>query len=256
MSLTAGALSLVSVSQNTANLSSAVATSGTSPYTYQWYRSTTTGFTPGGGNIIAGATSLTLADTGLIPNTQYYYKVKVTDSAGSPATADSAQLGVQTSVPSLNPNQFTQASIVGMIDMRFDYDTISAQIDLTQSGSLYAGQAVKLVPNTAGGVPKVIGCTANTDSVFGFINFDIKTVAFLAGAMCEISQEGNFMYLYATTAITQGARVTLDVSTVGGVSALVGSSGAAIVGWAMDGAAAAGDLIRVRLYDVPAFSFA
>lgn len=254
MSITAGVLSQSSVSQNTANLVATAATGGTAPYTYQWYRSTVSGFSPGGGNILAGQTSLSLADTGLIPNTHYYYSMIATDAVA--ATITYTQLGVVTSAPSLNPNAFTQSTTVGMIDMRYDYDTISAQIDVSQAGSLYAGQAVKLVPNNNGGVPKVIGCTANSDSVFGFINFDIKTVLFVAGSMCEISQEGNFMYLYATAAITQGAQVTLDVSTVGGVSQLVGSSGAAIVGWAMDGAAAAGALIRVRISKVPSFQFA
>jgi hypothetical protein len=60
------------------------------------------------------------------------------------------------------------------------------------------------------------------------------------------------MYLYATTAIARGAQVQLDISTVGGVAAKVGSSGADIVGFAFDKAAAVGALIRVRL-GVPSF---
>lgn len=249
MAVTAGALSQVSVGPTTASLSSAVATAGTAPYTYQWYRSTTSGFTPGGGNIIAGATALTLNDTGLIPNTQYFYKVVATDAV--PATSTSTQLAVATSAPVISPNSFSQSPFLGMIDMRFDYDTVSVQIDASQATALYPGQAVKMV-DSADGVPKVVACSANSDEVFGFINFDIKSVTFPAGAACEISMAGNFIYLYATGAIARGAQVQLDVSTVGGVATKVGSSGADYVGWAYDKAAAAGALIRVKLA-VPSF---
>lgn len=251
MSVTAGALSKVSVGPTTASLLSAPATAGTGPYTYQWYRSTVSGFTPGGGNIIAGATALTLNDSGLIPNTQYYYEVVATDTGAGNATSGSAQLSVQTSAPVLSPNSFAQAPIVGMIDMRFDYDTISAQIDVSQATPLYAGQAVKIV-DSLDGIPKVVAVAANSDEVFGFINFDIKSITFAAGQACEISMAGNYMYLYATTAISRGAQVQLDISTVGGVAAKVGSSGADIVGFAFDKAAAAGALIRVKL-GVPSF---
>lgn len=250
MATTAGLLSQVSVSSTSDSLSSAVATGGTAPYTYQWYRSTTSGFTPGGGNIIAGATSLTLSDSGLIPNTQYYYKVVATDSGAVAGT--SAQLAVATTAPTLSPNQFNQTPIVGMIDLRFDYDTVSAQIDVSQATALYAGAAVKIV-DSADGAPKVVGVSANSDEVFGFINFDIKTIQYVAGSLCEISQAGNVMYLYATGAIARGSRVQLDISTMGGVAALVGSSGADVVGWAFDKAAAAGALIRVHL-SVPSFT--
>jgi len=251
MSLAAGALSKTSVGPTTASLVSGAATGGTGPYTYQWYRSTVSGFTPGGGNLIAGATALTLNDTGLIPNTQYYYEVVATDTGNGNATANSAQLAVQTSAPVLSPNQFAQSSIVGMIDMRFPYNTVAAQVDSSQATPLYAGQAVKIV-DSLDGIPKVVACAANSDEVFGFINYDVKSVTFSAGQNCEISMAGNFIYLYATTAISRGTQVQLDLSTVGGVAAKVGSSGADIVGYAFDKAAAPGALIRVHLL-VPSF---
>ena len=125
-----GALSLVSVGPTSDSLSSAVATGGTAPYTYQWYRSTSSGFSPGSGNIISGATSLTLMDSNLIPNTQYYYKVVATDSGSVSGT--SSQLAVLTTNGNvLNPNQFALVPILGMLDLQFDYGTISAQVDAT-----------------------------------------------------------------------------------------------------------------------------
>lgn len=252
MSITAGAISLVSKTANQAVLSATAATAGTGPYTYQWYVSTVSGFTIGGGNIIAGATSLSLTKSGLIPNTLYYFKVVATDTGHSNDTAEYTQLAVTTLVLAPSPNQFAQTPLLGQIDLRFDFNTISAMVDVSQATALYAGSAVKMV-DSADGVPKVVGCAANSDEVLGFINYDVKSISFIAGSAIELSLAGNVMFLYATTAIARGARVQLDLSTAGGVGAVVGSSGADIVGWAYDKAAAAGALIRVYLL-TPSFA--
>ncbi len=249
--LAAGALSEVLIGKTTASLSSAAATGGTGPYTYQWYRSTTTGFSPGAGNLVSGATSLTLADSGLTPGVTYYYVVVATDSVA--ATANSSQLAVAT-IPDQSQNQFAMSPILGMVDLRFDFNTVAVEIDSSQSGSLIAGQAVKVVAS-AGGIPKVVGCAANSDEVFGFINYDIKSQQFVAGDKCEISQGGNVVYLVSVGAINRGAQVQLDLSYQGGVKTITGSSGANIVGWAYDQASAAGQLIRVKL-TAPSYAFA
>lgn len=251
MSLAAGALSQVSVTPTTANLSSAAATGGTGPYTYQWYRATTSGFTPGGGNILTGKTALTLADTGLIPGTQYYYEVIATDTGNSNVTASSAQLGVLTQNPTQNISAFAQSPQLGMIDLRFDYNSVSVQIDSSQSGGLAAGAAVKIV-DSADGVPKVVGCSANSNEVMGFINYDIKSRLFFANDAAEISMAGNVMYLYATGAIARGVQVSLDLTTNGGVRAAASHTGDDIVGWAFDKAPAAGALFRVFI-QTPSF---
>lgn len=245
MGLTAGALSLITKSDTKATVSSAVATGGTTPYSYQWYRSTTSGFSPGGGNILTGKTSLQLADTGLIPNTTYYYKVVATDSAGTPATATSSQLEVTTDSQSLSPNQFNETPTRGMLDQRLNFNTISAQIDASETGILYPGSPVKIY-DSAGGVPKVVACSADSDEVLGFINFDIKSRSFVAGDSVELSIKGNVMFLYATAAIARGAKVALDLAN-NGVKPISGSGGEDIVGWAYDKASAQGDLIRVYI---------
>lgn len=250
MTLTAGVISLVANGSTEVLLSATAATGGTGPYTYQWYRSTITGFTPGGGNSLSGKTALTLDDTTVIPGTLYYYKVVATDTGNSNATIEYVQLVNTTLNPTQSQNQFQMSSQLGMIDLRYDYNTISAQVDVSQVGSLYSGAAVKVV-DSAGGVPKVIAVAANADEVFGFINYDIKSKAYVAGDSLEISQAGNVMFLYATTAIARGARCQLAISTNGGVAAIT-TAGADIVGWALD-KGAIGDLIRVHLL-VPSFA--
>ncbi len=92
--LVVGVISLVAKTNTTISLSATDATGGTQVYTYQWYRSTSSGFTPGGGNILTGKTALTLADTGLLANTTYYYILRYTD--GNLTTADTNEFGVTT----------------------------------------------------------------------------------------------------------------------------------------------------------------
>lgn len=102
MSLTAGSLSLVSVTAISDSLLSTAASAGTTPYAYQWYRSLSSGFVPASSNAVSGATSLTLAETGLTPRTIYYYKQVVIDSAATPATVTTSQLAVTTLAAPVN----------------------------------------------------------------------------------------------------------------------------------------------------------
>lgn len=260
MATTAGALSLVQNGSNSVKLLSAAATAGTAPYTYQWYRSQTTGFSPGPSNIISGATSLSLTDTGLIPNSLYYYKVKATDSSSPAVAADSAQIAVTTLPASQSQNAFSQSPLIGMIDMTVGpQNVLAVQVDSTAGSAVYyPGQFVKVVANTVGGIPRVIGCDADTDGALGAIVYNIKNAGFgfeyTAGSVCEIALSGSVVWLYSAAAITQGARVCLDASQPGSVQATGGTT-PTVVGWALDGASAMGQLIRVVLL-TPSFAAA
>ncbi len=250
MALTPGALSQVSVTAVGDVLSSAVATSGTTPYTYQWYRSITSGFTPGTGNILSGKTSLSLTDSSLTPGTIYYYKVVVVDSNGTPVTATSAQLAVTTIAAQPSISQFAEGPFLGQTDLPFNSNTLPVLFDPTGSGTLYAGMAVKW-STVAGGVPMVVPSTAQADVIAGFVNFNIKDISYVAGEMLEISMAQNVMYLYATAAINRGSKlVSLPAAVAGGcnggVAATTGSSGFPIIGYALD-TAVSGALMRVFL---------
>jgi len=145
MSLAIGPAVLDLVSDREVKAHSPAATGGTGPYTYQWYKSVVSGFTPGPSNIITGATALAIDDLApsVIPGTQYYYVVQVTDTGNANATANSAQLSVLTGQPLLDQNQFALAPFLGMLDLRFNPDTLSVEYDPAGSGSIFAGQAVK-----------------------------------------------------------------------------------------------------------------
>jgi hypothetical protein len=82
-------------------VTSVAASGGTGPYTYQWHRSTTSGFTPDGTTALTGGTTLTFNDTTAVNNTQYYYKLVATATVGGSATSNqvSALISVPTAVP-------------------------------------------------------------------------------------------------------------------------------------------------------------
>jgi hypothetical protein len=144
-------------------------------------------------------------------------------------------------------NQFIQTPVLGQMDLRFNGQTFACEVDAGETGELVAGQSVKLV-DSAGGVPKVVAVTSDSDLVFGFIKYSIKDTKFTAGMAVEISTAyGNCIYLRATAAIARGAILKGVVASVGGVATAVQGSGSQIIGWAFDKAAADGDLIRVMI---------
>lgn len=147
----------------------------------------------------------------------------------------------------LNQNQFVQIPVQGQLDLRFNGQTVSCQVDSSSAGSLVPGQAVKMV-DSAGGIPKVVECAADEDDVFGFINFDQKNQSFAVGDRVEISaMRNNVMYMTAGAAIARNAEVMIVVASKKVVTA---TSTNRIVGRAFDKAAADGDLIRVVI-DLP-----
>lgn len=83
----------LSVSTSNTVTLTANASGGTSPYTYQWHRYDTLGATIGSGTAIAGATTAVYQDTSPYLLKPTYYKVVVTDSAGTPAALTSDPVG-------------------------------------------------------------------------------------------------------------------------------------------------------------------
>lgn len=148
----------------------------------------------------------------------------------------------------LNINQLRQSPVQGMMDLRFNMNVISCEVDISSAGGLVPGQAVKIV-NSAGGVPKVVEAAAASDAIFGFLVFDIKSQAFNALDKVEVAVfRGNVQYMTAGAAIARGAALEIVPASKKVVTAA--TSGAMVVGQALDKAAADGDLIRV-VVDLP-----
>jgi hypothetical protein len=69
-----------SAGSNTVALTATAASGGTAPYTYQWYRSTTSGVK---GSALSGATSRAHDDNTAVNGTPYYYTLDATDAAAA-----------------------------------------------------------------------------------------------------------------------------------------------------------------------------
>src|ERR1039458_8106288 len=89
---------------------------------YNVYSSTTSGFTPGSGNLIAsGVTSTSYTNSGLAASTTYYYKVEALDSYGTSAASAQAQATTQ-AAGGEGPYGGTPAAIPGTVQAE-NYDT-------------------------------------------------------------------------------------------------------------------------------------
>jgi len=246
MAFTAGSLSSVAVTDVLASLLASAASGGTTPYSYQWYRSTTSGFSPGPLTAISGATALSLSNA-ITPGTTYYYKVLATDSAGTPSVVSYAQLQVVALQVQVSQNQFGQTVVLGQLQLPFNYNTISVRLE---SGSVVPGQLLKW-STTSSIMPLVVAATAASDVPAGVANYNIKNASFSAGDVLEMSREGNVIYLVAAAAINRGQQVTslpaaVAGGTNGGVIPVTGSSGLPIVGVSLD-TVAVGSLVRIQL---------
>lgn len=257
MATTAGTLSNVSVTSNSIVNTQSVATGGTTPYTYAYYRSTVSGFTPGSGNAIGTAsTNPLITDSGLTPGTQYYYRSIITDSNATPTSATATQLAVATVASSPNPNQFAQSTFLGVLDLQFNPSTLSVQFDPAGTGSASGGTAMKWSTVAGPSAPKVVPSTLQADVIAGFAVYNFKDQAYTPGEYLEMAVSGNVIYLYATAAINRGVNVVSIPAAVaggcnGGVQAVTGSSGFPIVGYMLD-TAVSGALARVMLTINPA----
>lgn len=196
---------LTSRTSTTANVAVTAATGGIPTYTYQWYRSTSSGFTPGSGNIVSGATSITLNDTGLTPGADYYYKVIATDagsqtvtsaelhvdsptlaSGSVPVTGEKISLTISSSVTGLLLSDFSAiadgvalplASLTGSgtsyaLVLGAAFIGLSQVIHVTYSGSVVPGTTITPTNNST--VPMVI-VNYNKKQFGAFITFSAAT---------------------------------------------------------------------------------
>ena len=124
---------------------------------YSVYRSTTSGFTPGAGNLIAsGVTSTSYSNTGLTASTTYYYVVEAVDAEGnSPASAQAS--ATTTGSGGEAPYGGTPAAVPGMVQAE-NYDTGGqgvaynvTSVNGTANGYRSDGVDLEVTTDTGGG---------------------------------------------------------------------------------------------------------
>lgn len=141
----------------------------------------------------------------------------------------------------VTPNQFQQAPVTGQMDMTVEGNSISVQVSLSQTGTIVAGDKVKL-EDSSGGVPKVLKVDANSDNVFGTVIANRKDQSFAAGDAMEVAIDGSLIYQVAGAAVARGAQLEVVASTQ---KVITNAGTNPVYGFAFDKAAADGDLIRV-----------
>jgi Malectin domain/Fibronectin type III domain len=119
---------------------------------YSVYGSTTNGFTPGTGNMIAsGVTGTTYTNTGLAASTTYYYKVEAVDADGSSAASAQASATTQaascSAVPSAPAGVAATASSSSAIGLTWNVVTPPANCAIS-SYSVYGSTANGFTPGS------------------------------------------------------------------------------------------------------------
>lgn len=149
----------------------------------------------------------------------------------------------------LNQNQFAQTPVIGMVENVPTPSIISVQIDPASSSSnLKVGLPVAITTAAANTIP--VDAAGLTALKFGVIVYNPKKNVYSPGDMVEIAQDGSFIWLETSAAITKGAKVQQDPTNSQVLTLVSGTN--AMIGYAMDTATAANQLIRVQLkfYDV------
>ena len=141
--------------------------------TYSVYASTTSGFTPGAGNLIAsGVTGTSYTDTGLAASTIYYFVVEAVDAAGSSGTGTGPVNGETlantscTTVPSAPTGLTATASTSTAIGLSWQAVTPPANCSIS-SYAVYGGTTANPTTLIAGGLTGTTysntGLTASTN---------------------------------------------------------------------------------------------
>lgn len=195
-------------------LSANVPSGGSSPYTYQWYRSTISGNL---GSAIAGATSLTYTDTGLVNGTTYYYTLRVTDNAA--ATVDYAQQSATPAGTALTAGVASATAGDTLI-------TLTAT-EPTGGTSPYTYQWYRSTDGTKGSV--IVGATTRSYSDTGLTNG--TTYYYTLDATDNAAATVSYTQQAATPAAAVGtihAYNNFDTATIDGSGYFTGGTGTAL----------------------------
>ncbi len=144
----------------------------------------------------------------------------------------------------LNQNQFAITPIQGMLDLAgFGSNVLEGVVSNTQATVLIPGQAVA-VANELTGPPSVISLSGNTVAANAFVTYNLKDISYAANARVGLAIGGSVMYMTAGAAITRWAQIEVD-TVLNRVITNAGTN--PVVGFAVDKATAAGQLIRVYI---------
>jgi hypothetical protein len=142
---------------------------------------------------------------------------------------------------SININQFGQTPIKGSLAKECGSGVLSGIVD----AACYVGSPVKISTGAYNKPVPVFTPTSTSEECFGVICFNSRKSTFAANDAVEVAFcSGPVMWMEAAAAVTAGAYIELAVAA--DVTVQTFSSGKQL-GVALDGASAAGQLIRVAI---------
>lgn len=147
-------------------------------------------------------------------------------------------------------NQFTQAPILGLVDLIPTPQVIAAQIISTSTATaIQNGSAMKLVAGT-GALPLVDIVTGPTDGpVFGVIPYGARKNLYVANDVIQLAAGESYVYLKSNAAIARGAKVS-SVAATTSADPTVGTAVTStdyVTGVSIDTATAANQLVRIKI---------
>lgn len=122
-------------------------------------------------------------------------------------------------------------------------ESFSGMIDASVVGNVVPGTPMKIVATSAK-LPHFAPATAE-DKIIGFLEWNVIRSAYVAGTPCQVSPDTNVMYMEASGAINAGANVAMD--SFSNITIKAAGNNDAVIGYALEAATAAGQLIRVKI---------
>lgn len=123
--------------------------------------------------------------------------------------------------------------------------SFSGMIDADVEGYVLPATPMKIV-STSSKLPHFAPAGAE-DKIIGFLEWNVipSGLGYKAGDMCQISPDTNVMYMEAEEAINAGVDVAM--SDLSDVTIAAAGEGDAVIGYSLEAASAAGQLIRVKI---------
>ena len=149
---------------------------------------------------------------------------------------------VKTNFYTQSLNQFRPERLRGeLLDWGLNAWVLDVVIDASETGTLYAGDIVKVCPTSTGKLKVVAG--ASTDRAVGYIIFNAKKESFKAGDHCSILLRGGVIECITEEALDAGEIVAYKDAD-GSVTATIGA-GVQRMGMAMEATSAVEGGVRV-----------
>lgn len=149
---------------------------------------------------------------------------------------------VKTNFYTQSLNQFMPERLRGeLLDWGLNAWVLDVVIDASETGTLYAGDIVKVCPTSTGKLKVVAG--ASTDRAVGYIIFNAKKESFKAGDHCSVLLRGGVIECITEEALNAGDIVAYKDAD-GSVTATIGS-GVQRMGMAMSATTATSGGVRV-----------